>query len=166
MGVVDYREATEYVLKRFGLCRGCNYRNIVLILLTVSFGLNIASWVTMSGNTLAVMANCVFLLAVLVGLAGVAVFDYVALMATAIFMLIASICAIVTAVCLSTDSTDPAKIGSTLDIKRTIAFLSTIAAVETIFTVFLFNLLRSVKMYATSGSIYMNFMDDDDYMNF
>ena len=166
MGVVDYREATQYVLRRFGLCKGLNYFNIVMFLLITSLAFNIAFWVLMSGNGLAILGNCLFLLAVLIGLAGLCTFDYVALLATGIFTLIAALCSIVMAVCLAMQSTDPHKIGSNMEPKSLIAFLSTFATLQTIFSVFLFNLLKSVKMYATSGSIYMNFMDDDDFQYF
>lgn len=162
MGVVDYSEATEYVLQRLGVCK-INFRKIVILLLASCYAFDIVSWISVSSNVWAITINCLFLLSVFIGSLGVAISNFIALIIFTITTLLTTIGSLITVILIATETIDSSSIGSNLNLSSTVVLFSLFAVFQAIFTFVLLNVMKSIKIYATSGSIYMNFIDDFDF---
>ena len=161
MGYVDYNEATQYVLQRFGICTGMTFRRVLIILLAICYLFNIFSWVYINTNTFAVVANALFLESILIGSIGVVMFNSIALFAFALYSSVIVFCSILSVVLLGTNHLNAHTIGSSLQKENLMVLLSIFAAIQMINAVVLGQVLRLIKVYANSGSIYMNYVDDD-----
>eukprot|EP01083_Nonionella_stella_P301679 1036295_1 len=158
MGVVDYEEATEYCLMRFGICKGFTFRRIVALLLVACYALDILFWVFISGNAWAIVTNALLFLSTVIGSLGIAIFNYIALLIFTVCTFLSALGSIITIILLSTNVIDAVLVGSNLTSANLIILQSVFASIQAIFLILLLNILKNIKIYATSGSVYMNFM--------
>lgn len=162
--MIDYQEATEYVLSRFGVCKGFNFRRLIILFLALfCYSFNIICWIYVSGNTLAIMINCLFLLSTFIGSFGVSICNYISLIIFTISTFLFGIGSIILVILLGTKTLNTESIGSNLSSSELITLYSLFAFFQSVLGVLLTNIVKNIKIYATSGSIYMNFVDDFDF---
>ena len=164
MGVVDYQEATEFVLSRFGICRGFNFRRMIILFLAMfCYSFDIVSWIYISGTVSAIVINSLFLVSTFIGSLGVAIYNYISLIIFTITTLLTSVGAIITVILLAADTLSTESVGSSINLSALIALMSIFASFQGIFAFLLLNVIKNIKIYATSGSVYMSFADDFDF---